>query len=76
MRKKCPLASKKCSKCHKNGHEAYECTFAKATTMQDQLDGMDEDELPDENASAPANSEKLNEHLYLNAEKSPNLWMV
>ena len=75
MRKKCPLASKKCSKCHKNGHEAYECTFAKATTMQDQLDGMDEDELPDENASAPANNEKLNEPLSLNAEKSPiNGW--
>jgi hypothetical protein len=75
MRKKCPLAGKKCSKCLKNGHEAYECTFAKATTVQDQLEGMDEDELLDENASAPANNEKLYEPLSLNAEKSPiNGW--
>ena len=75
MRKKCPLASKKCSKCQKNGHEAFECTFAKATTVQDQLEGMDEDELIGESASAPANNEKLNEPLSLNAEKPPiNGW--
>jgi len=71
MRKKCPLASKKCSKCQKSGHEAFECTFAKATTVQDQLEGMDEDELIGESASAPANNEKLNEPPSLNAEKPP-----
>ena len=75
MRKKCPLASKKCSKCQKNGHEASECTFAKATTVQDQLEGMDEDELIGESAAAPANNEKLNEPLSVNVEKAPiNGW--
>ena len=59
----------------KKGHEASECTFAKASTMQDELDGMDEDELLDESASAPANNEKLNEPLNINEEKSPiNGW--
>jgi len=75
MRKKCPLASKKCSKCQKNGHEASECTFAKATTVHDQLEGMDEDELLVEDAPAPANDEKLSEPLHINAEKPPiNGW--
>ena len=75
MRKKCPLAGKKCSKCQKNGHEASECTFAKATTVHDQLEGMDEDELLDEDAPAPANNEKLIEPLNINAEKPPiNGW--
>ena len=50
-------------------------TFYASTIEQDQLEGMDEDELIGESASAPANNEKLNEPLSLNAEKPPiNGW--